>query len=116
VGIVIKTLAEQGEPTDGLNALRAKLDSAKRHGTTVLQQLDGEEIRLQVAAGVADGFALVLSDDKLVKAFWHKGYQELANHSAAGASQWIGKRIFTTAVLAMTTAGVIWLIRNGALK
>lgn len=110
----------RGEPLGdkmGLLELQARIEAGRRRNdATAIRQLDGEEIKAQVAAGVVDGIALVLQDDKLVKAFWHKGYQELANHSTNGASQWIGRRMFTAAILAITTAGLIWLLRNGALK
>jgi hypothetical protein len=58
----------------------------------------------------------VLSDDDLVKSFWHRGYQELTAHAGNGASQWVGRRILTTIVVAVVTAGVVWLVKTGSLK
>ena len=112
-----KKMIDRASTTEvGLNELRARIAAGTRNPKATEAMLDADDIRVQVAAGVADGFALVLSDDALVNAFWRKGYTELAAHGAAGASQWVGKRLFTAMVLAIVTAGLIWLLRNGALR
>lgn len=109
-------------PTDetaiGIAELRARLlAGAKVEAAKVTElQLDREDIRAQVAAGVVDGMALVMSDKTLVDAFWERGYEQLAKHSTAGAGQWLIKRAFTAVVLAVVTAGMFYLLRNGALK
>ena len=58
----------------------------------------------------------VIADDEVVVSFWKRGYQELAEHTTNGASQWIGRRILTAIVVAGVTAGLVWLIKTGALK
>jgi len=58
----------------------------------------------------------ILTDDELVRAFWHRGFVELSSHAGNGASQWIGKRIITALVVSVVTAGVVWLVKSGALK
>lgn len=63
-----------------------------------------------------DAFRRVLADDKLVSDFWQRGYRELSDHAGNGASQWIGKRLLTTLVAAIVTAGIVWLVKTGALK
>jgi hypothetical protein len=58
----------------------------------------------------------VIADDEVVTSFWARGYKELENHATNGASQWIGRRILTAIVVAGVTAGLVWLIKTGALK
>ena len=58
----------------------------------------------------------VLSDEELVKRFWQRGYEEFISDAGNNASQWIGKRILTAAVIAITVAGIGWLVKTGALK
>ncbi len=58
----------------------------------------------------------ILDDDATVAGFWRRGYKELSSHMESGASQWIGRRILTAAVIAITTAGLVWLVKTGALK
>lgn len=58
----------------------------------------------------------VLADEEIAKAFWRRGYAELSSHAGNGASQWIGKRILTAIIVAVTTAGIVWLVKTGQLK
>ena len=74
------------------------------------------EIRSEVAAGVTDALVQFLSNEEAVRKFWRKGFDELSNHTAEGASQWLGRRILTWLIAAMTTAGLIWLVKSGAIK
>jgi len=74
------------------------------------------EIRSEVAAGVTDALVQFLSNEEAVRKFWRKGFDELSSHTAEGASQWIGRRILTWLIAAMTTAGLIWLVKSGAIK
>ena len=83
---------------------------------TDLRQLHADNIRAEVAQGVVDGLTSILEDDKFVAKFWHRGYEELSQRSAAGASQWFGKRLLTGIIVACTLAGFLWLARQGALK
>jgi hypothetical protein len=66
--------------------------------------------------GVERALRNVLSDKELTKAFWQHGFDELSAHTQNNASQWIGKRILTALIIAGTTAGIIWLVKTGALK
>lgn len=114
-----KKMIQRDSTTEvGLNELRAKIAAGTRaeHSKSAEAMLDADDIRTQVAAGVVDGMALVMSDDQLVKAFWRKGYEEMTYHGSAGASQWFIKRAFTAVVLAVVTAGMLYLLKNGALK
>ena len=58
----------------------------------------------------------VLSDDVVVRKFWHRGYEELVGHAEGNATRWVGRRILTAAVIAVTTWGLVWLVKSGALK
>jgi hypothetical protein len=58
----------------------------------------------------------VAQDKELVSAFWKRGYDELASHAGNNASQWVGKRLLTSVILALTTAALVWLVRSGNLK
>jgi hypothetical protein len=58
----------------------------------------------------------ILDDDELVRSFWHRGYKELTDHAENGASQWVGRRILTAIIVAVVTAGVVWLVKSGNLK
>jgi hypothetical protein len=58
----------------------------------------------------------VLADDEVVRKFWQRGYLELTTHAESNASRWLGRRILTAAVIAITTAGLVWLVKTGALK
>ena len=58
----------------------------------------------------------ILDDDAAITGFWRRGYRELAAHAEDGASRWIGRRILTAVVIAITTAGLVWLVQTGALK
>ena len=69
-----------------------------------------------LSSAVADGIREVVTDDELMQKFSRALYDELASHTVNGTSQWIGKRILTAAVVALTTAGIIWLVKTGALK
>ncbi len=83
-----------------LAALRAKVDALPQH----------------LSAAVADGIRSVIADEALMKQFSKSLYDELANHTINNTSQWIGRRILTAMVVAITTAGIIWLVKTGALK
>lgn len=83
---------------------------------TELHRMHTETIRAEVAQGVVDGLTAILADKKLVETFWRRGYEELASHSSAGASQWFGKRALTAAVIMLVVWGIGWLFRSGAIK
>jgi len=57
-----------------------------------------------------------LSDEDLTKKFWARGYAELASHAEGNASKWLGRRLMTTLVIAITTAGLVWLVKTGYIK
>lgn len=79
-------------------------------------RLAHETMRSDIAAGVADGMRELLADDDVVKKFWRRGYAELTEHGQDEASRWIGRRILTSLVIALVTAGLVWLVRSGGLK
>jgi hypothetical protein len=75
------------------------------------------EARLDdMPAAFEAAFRRALSDETIVKSFWKRGYEELSSHAGNGASQWIGKRILTAIIVAVTTAGIVWLAKTGQLK
>lgn len=71
-----------------------------------------EDLRTAFAGAIRD----VLSDKELTARFWEQGYQQLQEHAISNGSQWVGKRLVTTLIMAVVTAGIIWLAKNGALK
>ena len=78
-----------------------------------------QEDRRQIspeAQAFEDALRRVLADDDVVRAFWHRGYRELTEHAGNGASQWLGRRILTTIIVSVVTAGLVWLIKTGSLK
>lgn len=58
----------------------------------------------------------VLSDAQLREEFWEHGYKHLSAHATNGASQWIGKRLLVSLIWAVVGAGIVWLIKLGALR
>lgn len=75
-----------------------------------------EQVQAAVAQGVKDGFAAVLQDKELMAAIWKQGYLQLAEHASTGASQWVGRRILTTAAFALLGLLLVWLVKTGAIK
>ena len=73
-------------------------------------------IRSDVSAGVVDGIKAAMADRELMEKFWHGGYTELVRHGSNNANQWVGKRILTWLITSITIAGLIWLVKSGALK
>lgn len=72
--------------------------------------------REDVRAAVEEAMLAVLQNKELTTAFWRRGYEELANHAGTQAGAWVGKRILTSLIWAAVGAGIVWLVRNGALK
>jgi hypothetical protein len=70
----------------------------------------------RIAKAVETALRRVLTDEQLTQRFWERGFKELASHADNHASQWIGKRILTAMVVAVTTAGIVWLVKSGAIK
>jgi hypothetical protein len=103
---------------EGMSELRARLDAGKRaeHREQVEQSLAGDDIRQQVALGFVDGFTLVTGDQKLMARYWRGGWEQFMAHTTDASHMWIGKRLFAGAVIAIVSAGVLWLVKNGVLK
>ena len=99
----------------GLDALRQRLAASKRaaDASAIDRQLDGDDLEDRVAAGMVKGFALIVEDDKLVKKFGRRLYEELVAHSTDGATRWFGQRLLATVILSMVVYGLVWLGRNG---
>lgn len=74
------------------------------------------DIRNEVRLGVVEGMKSIMTDKELMDEFWRKGYDQLVHHGSANANQWVGKRILTWLITSIVIAGVVWLLRNGALK
>jgi Asp-tRNA(Asn)/Glu-tRNA(Gln) amidotransferase B subunit len=77
---------------------------------------DANAIRAAVAAGVHDGMASLLSEPEKVTTFWETGFNEMTKHVATQSSQWIGKRLLTAAITAITVWGITWLVTTGRFK
>jgi len=75
-----------------------------------------DEIRRAVAAGIVDGAHQLADDEKFAAKFWEVGFEHLKSHSTNHASQWVGRRILTALIAAITTAGIIWLVKSGNIK
>jgi hypothetical protein len=75
-----------------------------------------DDIRRAVAAGVVDGARQLAADSDFAGKFWEVGFTHLRDHTTNHASQWIGRRILTAFVAAVTTAGIIWLVKSGQIK
>lgn len=58
----------------------------------------------------------VLQDQQLTAAFWRQGYDLLQQRAVAESSQWVGKRLMTALITAVTVAGFVWLVKTGGLK
>lgn len=78
--------------------------------------LSHDELTRTLREAMAGAIRDTLNDRELVGEFWKKGFDELSGHTANGASQWLGRRILTWLIAAMTTAGLIWLVKSGAIK
>lgn len=74
------------------------------------------DLQAAVTTGVIAGIKQITQDEAFVAAFWRQGFEELSKHTGNGTSQWIGKRLLTIFITAVTTAGIVWLVKTGALK
>lgn len=83
----------------------------------VAQLLDNNSMLPEMIAGsVERAMRRVISDPEMSRQFWAGGYEELSRHASNNASQWVGRRLLTTLILALVTAGLIWLVKTGAIK
>lgn len=102
--------------TDGLSDLRRKLAASRARvtGTAMTDQeiMDAEYLTERVAMGVVQGFEVLMTDPKMIDAFWERGYAALAMHSQRDANAWVGKRLWTALIITITVAGLTWLLRN----
>ena len=92
-------------------------ETERRVQERIAQMLDNNSMLPEmIAASVERALRRVLSDPELRRQFWEAGYRELTEHAGNNASQWVGKRLLTSAILALTTALIVWLVRSGNLK
>ena len=116
---MIKTLGgeRQYEDTEDLTNLRRRLAAgrARAGGASVsdAEAIASEALRNDVALGVVQGFELLVSDPKIMDNFWARGYESLAERSQRDAHSWIGKRLLTFCVIAITGFCLVWLLRSG---
>jgi hypothetical protein len=114
-----KKMIQRDSTTEvGLDALREKLAAGSRAALSksAEQRLDDSDLEARIASGVAAGLALAMSDEALMKRYWHQGWVELSTHGSNGASQWIGKRLFVAAVGIIVMWGLAILVRNGTIR
>ena len=100
--------------TDGLSGLRRKLAASRAHvgGKQMTEQeiLDAEYITERVALGVAQGFELLMTDDRLIEQFWDRGYQSFVNQSQTKATRWAGIGLFYALVFSVCLWGAAWVM------
>ena len=75
-----------------------------------------ERLPAMLKEAVASAIRETLADQELTRRFWAEGYNQLQAHAVNNGSQWVGKRLLTAVVTAIVTAGVIWLVKSGAIK
>lgn len=67
----------------------------------------------RVAAGIAAGIREIANDDETMRIIAAKLSSSILVTGGQRASEWIGNRILTAAMLAITGFGVAWLVKNG---
>ena len=72
-----------------------------------------EGFEAKVAAGVVTGFKTLSKDEEFMRDISMSLTERLLQHSSSRASQWIGNRILTAAIIAVTGLGLTWLVKNG---
>lgn len=93
------------------------VDIERRVQERMAQLLDNNSMLPDmIAGGVERAIRRVLNDPETARQFWASGYEELSKHASNNASQWVGRRLLTALIIAMTTAGLVWLVKTGALK
>lgn len=80
------------------------------------ERRNNDDLQAAVTAGIVTGLRQLTQDEAFVASFWRHGFEELSKHGSNGASQWIGKRLLTIFITAVTTAGIVWLVKTGAIK
>ena len=75
-----------------------------------------QELRDQLADAVVIALKRTADDPEFSKAFWQRGYVELASHAGNASSQWIGKKIAVWAATAALGWLIVYLVRQGAIK
>lgn len=78
--------------------------------------IDMERLEQHIAKAIGTALRETAKDAEFSQAFWRRGFEELTKHSSNGASQWVGKRLLTIAITAVTSAGIIWLVKSGGIK
>ena len=74
-----------------------------------------ESVQSAVRDGVVAAIREIANDHELAQTFWRGGFEQLANHAGNASSQWIGRRILTAFIAAAATAGIVWLVKSGAI-
>lgn len=67
----------------------------------------------RVAAGIAAGIREIANDDETMRTIAAKLSSSILVTGGQRASEWLGNRILTAAMLAITGFGVAWLVKNG---
>lgn len=100
-----------------VESLMREVLQAQDHITALRGDLiSTEDVKSAMRDGFLEGVKVLMQDKDFAKSFWQQGYEQLTQHAGNGASQWVGKRILTALVVAVTTACVIWLVKTGAIK
>ena len=88
----------------------------QREESDTVSRIDLNDLQAAVSAGVLTGVKALATDSDFIERFWKTGYSHLTTHVGNGTSQWIGKRILTMIILSGVTAGIVWLVKSGAIK
>ena len=78
--------------------------------------IDFVMLQSHLTSAIVGALKETAKDPEFSKAFWRKGFEELSSHSAAGASEWIGKKLLVWAATAIAASLLVWLVRTGAIK
>lgn len=109
-----RTIVEDHSPVSAAQ-FEAGIDMVLARIGQLAEQRD-QAIQAAVRKGVESGIRSAMSDRELITDFWRDGFDELTKHGSNGASQWVGKRILTSAVVAVLVVCVAWLAQAGRLK
>lgn len=103
-------------PFEGIDPAEAKWrEHVERELGRVLAQHEElpHLIEQSVAAGIANGIREIANDDETMKMISSKLSTGILVDGGKQASQWLGNRIITAGMLAITGFGVAWLVKNG---
>ncbi len=97
-------------------------DDLSRHGEALMESVAEAhqhllvDMRSSVSDGMYDGIKRAMADSEQLDKFWRGGFDRLTDYRGKAASRWVGQRRLTAFVTAIVAAGLIWLVKSGAIK